>query len=383
MASAVNSTSGSGLRTVEPLPVDDRATTEKRIDTLIHKLDHPGGYEEPEVREAIVKAFRRLCSQVPQILTEQEKETSVKLGLLVSHLFRPDGTPSEFVRQEIFKLCYRREMPAPAPLAARAQGAPLSSSGPAGASGASRSAEEEARLNPPKRPRPEPSAPSGAATPLARPPIPCFGKDEWVQFFGDIGEVPHLPHDINLTLAGPCPFTPGKKVHETHVLVLVPKTVKNMPFTLNAFANLVRSPRQGHKAEYWSLGAEGYQEAQQLLGAKQPEKSYWILMTKNVLPETRRKSYTDQSECLNQYVTRTGMPYTVPTTLEAVTGILCEYVRSGNTCYNNDPWTWTRCTDKVNRYQMVVGGSILNKFDVLPNTAGDDPGVGLAPVRKL
>ncbi|MGZ6330812.1 MAG: SH3 domain-containing protein, partial [Parachlamydiaceae bacterium] len=47
----------------------------------------------------------------------------------------------------------------------------------------------------------------------------AFGKAKWATYFGDIGEEPPLPNNIQTILSSPCPFWPNKKVEETHLLV--------------------------------------------------------------------------------------------------------------------------------------------------------------------
>ena len=51
----------------------------------------------------------------------------------------------------------------------------------------------------------------------------AFGKEMWATYLGDIGVEPPLPPDIKAILSAPCPFFSGKKVEETHLLVLIPK----------------------------------------------------------------------------------------------------------------------------------------------------------------
>lgn len=43
------------------------------------------------------------------------------------------------------------------------------------------------------------------------PPI-AFGKREWEQYLGDVGEEPFLPRVVYKILKSPCPFFPGKRV---------------------------------------------------------------------------------------------------------------------------------------------------------------------------
>ena len=79
------------------------------------------------------------------------------------------------------------------------------------------------------------------------PTIPsiAFGAAAWKKHFGDVGVEPPLPQDIHQILSASCPFWPSKKVHETHLLVLVPQTVGGKPLTLKTLGELVKKPLAG------------------------------------------------------------------------------------------------------------------------------------------
>lgn len=201
-----------------------------------------------------------------------------------------------------------------------------------------------------------------------------FGPEKWNSYFGDVGEVPALPEDIKGILKAPCPFFPDKCVFETHMLVLIPKTVNGKPLTLNSLRELVKHPTGEGKAtdyEYISNSVSAD------LGDKPIEASYWALMTKEVLPESRNKSYSDQ-----QNLATAKQGYEVPNLLPAAVCILMEYVSTGRTLYGREPWTYTRCQEKVQGDQTIVGGFApagLNVHNV--NYGGGN--VGVAALRKF
>ena len=70
-------------------------------------------------------------------------------------------------------------------------------------------------------------------------PSIAFGKAEWGKYFGDVGIEPPLPANIENILNEPCSFWPDKKVKETHLLVLIPNTVNEKPFTMNYLGELI------------------------------------------------------------------------------------------------------------------------------------------------
>ena len=87
-----------------------------------------------------------------------------------------------------------------------------------------------------------------------------FGKAEWATYFGDIGQEPPLPDNIDAILNSPCPFfgDKNKKVKDTHELVLIPATIGGEPLTLNKLQEIIQNPKQqGTKINLrWGDGSE-------------------------------------------------------------------------------------------------------------------------------
>jgi hypothetical protein len=202
----------------------------------------------------------------------------------------------------------------------------------------------------------------------------AFGPKEWFIYFGThLRNVPRLPPNIAEILSSPCPFWLGKKVHETHLLVLVPQTINGQPLTLEILGELVKTPLTGHATEY------GYFFLGEYTDPIAPF-SHWVLMTYDVIEESHNKSYPNQQTLLSQ---KGHGVYAVPTILDATVCIFMEYVRSGTRLYSDSPWTWTRCQEKYGaNWQLGVGGFALGGLGV-----GDDGGVrefiGVAGFRKI
>jgi hypothetical protein len=189
-------------------------------------------------------------------------------------------------------------------------------------------------------------------------PAMAIGPKEWKQYFGEVSTAPPLPANIDEILSSPCPFWGGKLVKDTHLLVLVPATVNRRLFTLDLLGELIRSPqRGGRKAKFEIYGNEVRRE----LGVQSPRSSYWVLMTRDVLPGSRDKTYDAQKAFVAEHA-----HYDVPYALEAATAILLHYARTGERLYTDAPWTYTRCQEKVlgNEYPVVVGGFSSVGLDV-------------------
>ena len=178
-------------------------------------------------------------------------------------------------------------------------------------------------------------------------------KSVWEQYFGSVGEEPALPDDLEAIMDSDCPFWSGSKVRDTHLLALIPEQVAGRPLTLDYLRDLITRPQgEGLGTEYLSY----WHAAREAVGSQSPNSSYWVLMTRDVLPGSRRKSYAAQCALVEGYSKRTGLAYEVPGALEAAVVMLLHHVRSGEYLYSESPTTRTRCWDKTTKgYPVVVG----------------------------
>ena len=182
-------------------------------------------------------------------------------------------------------------------------------------------------------------------------------KSVWEHYFGAVGEEPPLPDDLEAIMDSPCPFWGGRQVRDTHMLVLIPSHVAGQPLTLDSLGGLIQSPKgDGYGTKYRNY--ESYAKyVRPAIGSQASGSSYWVLMTKDVLPESRNKSYEDQRKLVADHANRTGLSYEVPGGLEASIVMLLHHVRSGERLYSLNPVTYTRCRDKgKDGDPVVVGG---------------------------
>ena len=208
-----------------------------------------------------------------------------------------------------------------------------------------------------------------------------FGAEEWRWYFGEVKEAPPLPVNIVDTLNGTCPFWPDRLVKDTHLLVLIPATVHGKPYHLNLLEELIQHPKGGG----YSIEYDYYDsDVQEQLGTQSPGRSYWVLMTREVLEGSRGQTYKNQKALVAGHAKRTQLPYELPGALEAATAILSHYVRSGERLYPNSPWTYTRCRELGDgQWPVVVGGfsseGLVVGVSYVPNSSYG----GVAGLRKL
>lgn len=208
----------------------------------------------------------------------------------------------------------------------------------------------------------------------ALPPIIAFGKKQWENYFGNIGEEPPLPENIHEILNKLCPFCPSKKVKETHMLVLIPKTVNGNPLNLKALGKLVKALKMANPAKYkFRRTFENDDQA--------TDKSHWVMMTKDIIEESRNKSYTDQKALIAEFANKTRIDYEVPKALDAAICIFMHYIHFEEYLFNN--MNFTSCQEKFNNRQISVGGFSDRGLVICPGSYFNIGVVGVAPLRRL
>ena len=180
-------------------------------------------------------------------------------------------------------------------------------------------------------------------------PAIAFGKKEWAELGLEVEDIP-LPEDVDAILKSPCPFSKkGERVEQTHVLVLKPGSINGEDLNAENFGKFMKS-------KFPELDEEGYRfilDDAKKLGSH--EEARWILMKKDVIDGSRNKSFADQQKMVEEQGQK---KYQVPRVLDVIVCAMTEYARSqGKTrLFSDSPWTYTRCQENVQGYQMVVGG---------------------------
>lgn len=212
-------------------------------------------------------------------------------------------------------------------------------------------------------------------------PAVAFGKRWWAATFGDVGDEPTLPRNIHKILNSPCPFWPDKTIEETHALVLIPEAVDGEPLTLNSLEGLVKCPKVGHATGYKYLFCGDVDERE--LGNQSTPKSHWAFMTKQLLPESRGKSYADQQALIAKWAQKTHTAYEIPSVLDATVIFFMKYVESKERLLGERSYSYTRCQEMASNNQTVVGHASFDGLCVVGVSSQDDENFGIAALRKL
>jgi conjugal transfer/entry exclusion protein len=210
-----------------------------------------------------------------------------------------------------------------------------------------------------------------------------FGKEEWARYLGDIGVEPPLPSDIDAILHSACPFWPDSEVKDTHLLVLIPATVHDRPFTLDLLEYLAENPRSGgHPAK---CCYESDAVKREFGSLSYSCNSYWVLVTDSVLPDSQCRTIEEQEALVADYSRKTGLNYEIPSPLEAATVILSHYVRSGERICPDYPRVCTRCAGKVDHiYPVYMGLFSLEGLNIgIDDSDSSSLSCGTLCLRKL
>jgi F-box-like len=216
----------------------------------------------------------------------------------------------------------------------------------------------------------------------------AFGNDKWAQCFGtDVvkdednrEEFSSLPSD---DFIADCKkfksIFPERNAKDSLMLVRLPKTL-NGGLTLKSLGELAKKYFSDSDSGYRFIWAAIVQE----LGDKSIDKSHWVLMTKDVLPGSRAKSYGEQQKIVADLAEKSLISYEVPDTLESAVCILSQYFGSNIRLFSDNPRTYTRCKNKVQGYQTIVGGFAPAGLDIRSyDFAYDYDNIGVAALRKF
>ncbi|MHA7878035.1 MAG: hypothetical protein ACX93T_03920 [Bacteroidota bacterium] len=188
-------------------------------------------------------------------------------------------------------------------------------------------------------------------------PDRIFGRQKWAYYFGDVGQEPLLPSNIEDILDEDCPFWPEKKVRDTHILLLMPTKVAGAPFTLDMLSQLAPCPHRDDCGTQFFLYDSTIKE---VLGRRTSIKSYWMLVTRHIIPKHHYTTSLDNHIVfVRDTVIQAG--YVMPSTLEMATTIIAHHVNTNEVLYPDRfphrPCIYARCHDQVSQpISTIVGG---------------------------
>jgi hypothetical protein len=190
-----------------------------------------------------------------------------------------------------------------------------------------------------------------------------LGAKEWKKAFGvDVGGVPPIPQSITKELLeGECPLHTGQKIKDTHILVLIPKTVNGEPYTALKLGGLcAKSKGSGDRLIF--DGADWAKAWKRQDWAKLPQaQSEWVLLPKSdpdpeISPEKhfRSKNIAAQAKVHMEHYPE----YREVAALEVMTMALLNDLVNGEPRIL-DGWNHLRCVE-----ENAYGGRVcVGNFD--------------------
>lgn len=107
-----------------------------------------------------------------------------------------------------------------------------------------------------------------------------LGVEEWRQGFDvHVGPLPVIPEYINSDLLNsPCPLQPGELIKDTHILMLLPKTVNGKPYSALELSGLCNTRRGSGAPLLDSTDPWSNWWMRELWAMEQPAESAWVLI---------------------------------------------------------------------------------------------------------
>ncbi|MCB1109195.1 MAG: hypothetical protein KDK44_06015 [Chlamydiia bacterium] len=180
-------------------------------------------------------------------------------------------------------------------------------------------------------------------------PSMAFGKAEWEKYFGDVGIEPSLPKNINTLLNSPCPIWPNKKISDSFMLTLIPKTIDGEKLTLERLGELIKNPKNGgYATQYQRFALPMYSQIC-------ANRSHWALMSKWNIPYSSDAIPERQFDIVNQLVRKTNLAFQVPHLIDATISILMRFVRRNSRHYSESTYTICQESKHIQQWSSCVG----------------------------
>ncbi|MCP5506686.1 MAG: BTB/POZ domain-containing protein [Chlamydiales bacterium] len=204
---------------------------------------------------------------------------------------------------------------------------------------------------------------------VCRIPEGAFGPAEWEKNFPVTIKpewVPQLPKNIHAILEQDDPTEPGKKLKETCTLFLRPKKVilheedgseKELYLTFDGVEELAKKATNPNRRTKYCT----FDKLRNQLNQIQAAEAGWVLMRKELIPNSRNKDFRNQKQLLKG-------SFEVPKIMDAILLNVITYAGEEKYLYGRDPWTFTRCQEKYKKkyksFHTVVGGFAFSGLTV-------------------
>ena len=222
-------------------------------------------------------------------------------------------------------------------------------------------------------------------------PIVVFTQSHWKKYLGQITNCPPLPKHIYELLESPCPFWKGKRVQDTHVLVLIPGMLNKKSLTLNRIEKAIEDTQAIEKIKKLRWG----RKIKKKYGNNKVKSAYWALITKEIIPKSRVKELDEQAQMIKAIHPK----YKIPRPHELLLAYAFYLFHNGKELFTSsedyNP-EWTRCKIASKEKGYLLFGSyrdganleLIRPLEYCDDTwdnatINGDPSAGTAAVYRL
>jgi len=179
------------------------------------------------------------------------------------------------------------------------------------------------------------------------PSLKVFDELDWVTHvdlssFGlDVTDAPPLDKRQAIPFLKRCLSSLPIEGNAGVTLLTIPKGL-----TFNTLVKLAGSPKVGNAAKFGYI----WDRISSEIGDIPVDRTYRIVITNNVFKKSRHLSVSDQKALMSKIGCEKSK------VLEATVLLVVTFMVSGERLYSDNPWTYTRCSEQIAGYQLVVGG---------------------------
>lgn len=167
----------------------------------------------------------------------------------------------------------------------------------------------------------------------------------------------------------------GKKIIDTHILILIPSSVNNLRLNLNYFEALLKKAHNSSEPFITlpkKIKMSGEYQEENLndnphIASITPLRSYWVLMTRDCIPYSENKSFQEQLQLLQEYKKRSicRLNYTPSSLFEGCVSTLSHYTKTNKYLLTiADDISFSRCMDPSGQGSSLSIGNLCASLEI-------------------
>jgi len=175
------------------------------------------------------------------------------------------------------------------------------------------------------------------------PLLSIFDQFDWKTYFNlTVDDVPPLNKHAILPLLKKCLSSLPIEKNAGITLLTIPKKL-----TLNNLITLAGSLKKKRNITKFRYILKRITSE---VGDTPVDKTYQIIITNNILKNSRKLSFHDQKVLVKENGCK------IPKLLEIVALLVARFTGFGERLYNDKPWTYTRTLEQIDDLQCIAGG---------------------------